>query len=89
LGGLSTVTASYLARVRGVRETGPETPWIRARDLKAFIRHITTYIHEHGHESGQEHNDTIWWYRARFQDIMENVARKSEPPTMRSAPSHV
>jgi hypothetical protein len=46
LGGLSTILASYLAKVRGSGE--PEFSTIRMRELNSFLREVETFILDHG-----------------------------------------
>lgn len=46
LGAISTILASYLAKVRGSGE--PEFSTIRARELNTFLRDIEAFIMDHG-----------------------------------------
>lgn len=46
LGGLSTILASYLAKVRGSGE--PEISTIRTRELNSYLREVETFIMDHG-----------------------------------------
>lgn len=52
LGGLSTILASYLAKVRGSGE--PEYSTIRTRELNSYLREVGTFVLDHGslHSSG-------------------------------------
>ena len=46
LGAISTILASYLAKVRGSGE--PEFSTIHARELNTFLRDIEGFIMDHG-----------------------------------------
>ena len=46
LGGVSTILASYLAKVRGSGE--PEFSSIRARELNSFLREIRAFVVDDG-----------------------------------------
>ena len=46
LGAISTILASYLAKVRGSGE--PEFSTIRARELNTFLREVGAFIIDHG-----------------------------------------
>jgi len=46
LGAISTILASYLAKVRGSGE--PEFSTIHARELNTFLRDIEAFIMDHG-----------------------------------------
>ena len=46
LGGISTILASYLAKVRGSGE--PELSSIRTRELNSFLREVHTFIVDDG-----------------------------------------
>ena len=46
LGAISTMLASYLAKVRGSGE--PEFSTIRTRELNTFLREVDAFIMDHG-----------------------------------------
>ncbi|EPQ53180.1 hypothetical protein GLOTRDRAFT_24252, partial [Gloeophyllum trabeum ATCC 11539] len=50
LGGMATLIASYLARMRGSSE--PDSSIRLTKDLDQFIRDIEAFVLDHGHETG-------------------------------------
>ncbi|KAF7305513.1 SLATT-fungal domain-containing protein [Mycena chlorophos] len=77
LGGMSTILASYLARVRGSNE--PEVSIARGKDLEGFIRECEVFVLDHGHVTGPEFDDKLAEYRNRFEEMMGNERRLSGP----------
>ncbi|RDB29423.1 hypothetical protein Hypma_014925 [Hypsizygus marmoreus] len=80
LGGLATITASYLARARGSNE--PELSITRAKDLEKFIRECQVFLMDHGHVYTAEHDDELFAFRDKFEEVMGNAIgeRKLSPP---------
>lgn len=70
LGGLSTLVASYLAKVRGSNE--PELSIRRVRDLDAFIRETETFVLDKGHTIGTDEDQTITALRNKFEELLGN-----------------
>jgi len=70
LGGLSTLTASYLARARGSNE--PELSTIRVKDLDQFIRECEAFSLDSGHLDGHEYDDRVTAFRSRFEELLGN-----------------
>ncbi|KDQ57957.1 hypothetical protein JAAARDRAFT_252868 [Jaapia argillacea MUCL 33604] len=50
LGGMTTLVASYLAKMRGSSE--PDLSITRTKDLDAFIREVDGFVLDHGSETG-------------------------------------
>ncbi|KAF7290660.1 SLATT-fungal domain-containing protein [Mycena indigotica] len=73
LGGMSTIVASYLARVRGSHE--PEHSIARGKDLDAFIRDCEVFVLDHGHTVGAELDDKVKAFRDRFEELMSTEGR--------------
>lgn len=70
-GGLSTLTASYLARARGSNE--PELSTIRVKDLDQFIRECEAFSLDSGHLDGHEYDDRVIGFRNRFEELLGNA----------------
>lgn len=71
LGGLSTIVASYLAKVRGSNE--PELSIRRTRDLDAFIREAETYVMDKGHVAGTDEDEAVARLRTKFEELLGNL----------------
>ncbi|KAG6812081.1 hypothetical protein H0H92_004445 [Tricholoma furcatifolium] len=71
LGGLSTLTASYLARARGSNE--PELSITRVKDLEQFIRECEAFQMDHGHTLGSIYDEELVAMRRRFEDLLGNA----------------
>ncbi|KAF8804053.1 hypothetical protein BYT27DRAFT_7194771 [Phlegmacium glaucopus] len=71
LGGLATVVASYLARMRGSNE--PELSNTRVKDLDQFVRECEAFKMDHGHMLGKDYNRELENFRHRFEDLLGNV----------------
>ncbi|CCM06304.1 uncharacterized protein FIBRA_08555 [Fibroporia radiculosa] len=70
LGGLSTLSASYLARARGSGE--PEASAVRCSELEHFIRDCKAFLLDRGHLVGSEYDNEVRQYRRRFEEILGN-----------------
>jgi hypothetical protein len=70
-GGMSTLVATYLARMRGSNE--PELSITRKKDLDHFLRECKAFQMDHGHEEGQLYNAEIQRYRNRFEELLGNA----------------
>jgi len=79
LGGMSTLVASYLARMRGSNE--PELSITRAKDLDQFIRECNAFQMDRGHITGSEEDQTLEGFRKRFEELLGNAngERKLSP----------
>lgn len=72
LGGLSTITASYLTRARGLNE--PELSNTRVKDLDEFLRTCNTFETDHGHEHGTTKLDAeLKRLRTMLEEILRNA----------------
>jgi hypothetical protein len=74
LGGMSTMVASYLARMRGSSE--PELSITRVKDLDQFLRDCAAFQMDHGHEYGTPENKldiTLNELRKRFEELLGNA----------------
>lgn len=69
-GGLSTLVASFLARMRGSGE--PELSIKRCKDLDQFIRDCEAFQMDHGHITGSEEDDRLMEFRRRFEELLGN-----------------
>ncbi|KAG2352913.1 hypothetical protein BDR07DRAFT_1343431 [Suillus spraguei] len=83
LGGMSTLVASYLARMRGSNE--PELSITRVKDLDQYLRDCLAFEMDHGHEYGTDKNglnDRLEHLRKRFEELLGNAdgQRKLSPP---------
>jgi len=72
LGGLTTIVASYLARVRGSNE--PALSLARCKDLEQFIREAKAFEKDNGHLQGSilEHN-RLNGFRKRLEELLRNT----------------
>lgn len=70
LGGISTIVASFLARIRGTNE--PELSIQRVKDLQVFERELEAYIKDYGEESGPEHDRKVREFRRKFEYLLGN-----------------
>lgn len=70
---MSTLAASYLAKMRGSGE--PEASAARIKDIENFQREIEATKLDMGHIVGPQCDEIINGYRRRFEEIMGN------PPT--------
>jgi len=77
LGGLSTVVASYLARMRGSNE--PDLSIKRVKDLEQFIRECDAFELDHGHVIGTEFDKELTAKRHRFEELLGNTNEKQKP----------
>lgn len=68
LGGISTILASYIARVRGSGD--PEKSLLRAKDLEQFIREAELFQMDFGFSRGDEHNEMLLSFRTRLEEIL-------------------
>lgn len=99
LGGLSTILASYLAKVRGSGE--PELSTVRTRELNSYLREVETFIMDHGDETGTDYDEQVSSFRERFEMIIKTDAEDSgggtffhphpptQPPPLHAAPPAV
>lgn len=95
LGGLSTILASYLAKVRGSGE--PELSTVRTRELNSFLREVETFIMDHGDKTGEDYDEQVSSFRERFEMIIKTDAEGSgggtffhpQPPTQLPPPHAV
>lgn len=83
LGALSTIVASYLARMRGSNE--PELSITRVKDLDQFLRDCRAFQLDHGHTYGTAENglnQRVEELRSRFEELLGNGdgQRKLSPP---------
>ncbi|KAG6840894.1 hypothetical protein C0991_003418, partial [Blastosporella zonata] len=72
LGGMSTLTAAYLARARGSHE--PELSITRVKDLEQYIREADAFQMDHGHVITNEHDDQLFRFRERFEELLGNAS---------------
>lgn len=70
LGGLSTLVASYLARMRGSRE--PELSLTRTKDLDHFIRDAEAFQLDHGMVTDSSKDQDLETFRHRFEELLGN-----------------
>ncbi|KIP02319.1 hypothetical protein PHLGIDRAFT_51350, partial [Phlebiopsis gigantea 11061_1 CR5-6] len=70
LGGLSTLAASYLAKMRGSNE--PEFSTGRCAELENYERELRAYVDDAGHLSGAKHDAAVGRYRERLEKILGN-----------------
>jgi hypothetical protein len=70
IGGLSTIVASFLARMRGSGE--PELSQRRTKDLEQFIRECESYQMDRGTISGSSEDQALEGFRRRFEDLLGN-----------------
>ena len=71
IGGLSTLVASFLARMRGSGE--PELSQLRTKDLEQFLRECDSFQMDRGHILGNEEDQTLDDFRKRLEDILGNT----------------
>jgi len=71
LGGVSTLTASFLARMRGSNE--PELSITRTKDLDQFIRECDAFQLDRGHIMGNEEDPKLDELRKRFEELLGNL----------------
>jgi len=71
LGGISTLTASFLARMRGSKE--PELSITRTKDLDQFIRECDAFQLDRGHITGNEEDAKLDELRKRFEELLGNL----------------
>ncbi|KIY62362.1 hypothetical protein CYLTODRAFT_426986 [Cylindrobasidium torrendii FP15055 ss-10] len=70
IGGIATLVASYLAKVRGSNE--PEFSKGREKELAQFIREARAFQLDHGHSTTTEFDDRLEKFRTRLEHIMAN-----------------
>jgi hypothetical protein len=70
IGGLATIVASYLARMRGSNE--PELSNTRLKDLEQFVRECEAFKLDHGHMPGNKHDHELDNFRQRFEELLGN-----------------
>lgn len=74
LGGIATLTASYLAKARGSGE--PEFSTARVKDLENYVREVEAWVLDHGHLVSANEKDpavldsAVARFRRRFEEIM-------------------
>jgi hypothetical protein len=71
LGILTTLTGSYLARVRATDE--PESSLLRAHDLDAYIRDCEAFRLDYGLDTGDKYDQQIEEFRRRFEMLLGNI----------------
>ncbi|KAG6906785.1 hypothetical protein DXG01_012118 [Tephrocybe rancida] len=71
LGGLSTLSASYLARARGSNE--PELSITRVKDLEQYIRECEAFQMDYGHTLGDTYDKELEDFRRRFEELLGNA----------------
>jgi hypothetical protein len=71
-GGLSTLVASFLARMRGSSE--PELSITRTKDLEQFIRECDAFQMDRGHVTGGEEDHTLDEFRRKFEELLGNAS---------------
>ncbi|KAG6902398.1 hypothetical protein C0995_000603 [Termitomyces sp. Mi166 len=69
-GGLSTITASYLARARGSSE--PELSITKVKDLEQLIRQCEAFQMDHGKTLGDQYDKELEDFRNRLEDLLRN-----------------
>jgi hypothetical protein len=79
-GGILTVLATYLARMRGSGE--PERSRARAQDFASFVRDLEALMVDHGCEvsgagTGRDLEEDIRVFRSRFEELMGNTTNPS------------
>ncbi|KIM87744.1 hypothetical protein PILCRDRAFT_814458 [Piloderma croceum F 1598] len=75
LGGLSTIVASFLARMRGSGE--PELSLRRTKDLDQFIRECEAFQLDRGYVTGPSEDQTLDDFRKRFEDLLGNLNKNA------------
>ncbi|KAK1222256.1 hypothetical protein PQX77_014889 [Marasmius sp. AFHP31] len=73
LGGMTTLVASYLARVRGSGE--PEYSTGKVKDLDHFIRECRAFELDHGHEIGGNNETKLQEFRQRLEDLLNDTEK--------------
>ncbi|KXN93117.1 hypothetical protein AN958_00041, partial [Leucoagaricus sp. SymC.cos] len=68
LGALTTMIASYLAKMRGSSE--PELSRSRVTDLERFLREAEAFDLDHGHSDSTEFDDRLDHFRRRFEELL-------------------
>lgn len=68
LGGLSTLVASYLARMRGSGE--PEVSLARTKDLSHFIRNVEAFQQDYGMLTDHSQDEKLNEFRRRFEELL-------------------
>lgn len=81
LGALTTMIASYLAKVRGSNE--PEFSRSRVKDLDRFIRESESLLLDHGHVDTNEFDAEIDRLRQEFESLITKT--KEEKKSLSSA----
>jgi hypothetical protein len=77
LGGASTLVASFLARTKSSNE--PQTSLFRAQALDHFLREISAFNLDHGHEIGDKLDDRIHGFRLGLERILGNQSGGPTP----------
>jgi deferrochelatase/peroxidase EfeB len=65
---MSTLVASYLARMRGSSE--PENSVLREQTLSDFIRKLRSFLLDHGNESGADHDKNVENFRKDLDRLL-------------------
>ena len=68
---MSTLVASYLARMRGSRE--PELSLTRTKDLDHFIREVQAFQMDKGHAVDGSEDAALEEFRHRFEELLGNA----------------
>ncbi|KZP24209.1 hypothetical protein FIBSPDRAFT_1042277 [Athelia psychrophila] len=76
LGGVTTVVASYLARMRGSRE--PELSLARTKDLDHFIREAEAFQLDHGQTTDASKDAEVEEFRRRFEEMLGNNSAQTK-----------
>ena len=72
-GGLSTLSASYLAKTRSMGE--PEASDQMVRELESFVRDCSMCLLDHGHLKGDGSDLLVHSFQDRFEQILENAPK--------------
>ncbi|KAF8635065.1 hypothetical protein AX15_000557 [Amanita polypyramis BW_CC] len=68
LGILTTLSSSFLARLRSVEE--PETSIVRAHEIDSFMRRCEAFCLDSGHETGERINEQVENFRHQFESLL-------------------
>ncbi|KAI9435137.1 hypothetical protein H4582DRAFT_705977 [Lactarius indigo] len=80
LGSLSTLVASYLARIRGSSE--PESSLLREQALDHFIRNLNAFILDFGTHKGHDHDPAIERFRKEFERLLNASDPNAKRPPL-------
>ncbi|KAF8319950.1 hypothetical protein DL93DRAFT_2053239, partial [Clavulina sp. PMI_390] len=74
LGAISTVIATYLAKMRGSGE--PELSILKGKELDSYLRELEAFMGDHGHMTGTRYDSKIREFRERFELIIQTTGKE-------------